>query len=63
MREIYFESQEDSAEVKEAVRRVTERIGRIIPDAEDILTYIGYLYEKQGFQNGYRCAMERRCFG
>lgn len=55
------EKQGESSEAKEAIEKVARLIGDAVPDAEDVLSYIGYLYEKQGFQNGYRCAMEGRC--
>ena len=49
----FCEEQEDSPEVKEAVNGIVARLIGIVPDIEDVLTYIGYLYEKQGFRNGY----------
>ena len=61
MKEEYFESKEDCTEVKEVLKMATDLLSEFVPDVEDILTYLGYVYERQGFRNGCRYEAERRC--
>lgn len=66
-RETYIEYMEnhdveDTAEVRQSTARALEYFGRITgmdkADIEDMLSYLGYEYEKQGFINGFQFAMQ-----
>lgn len=53
---------EDTAEVKQSTARVLEYFARITgmdkADIEDMLSYLGYKHEKQGFVNGFQYALQ-----
>lgn len=53
---------EDCMRLKEVKRKIVDYICTIRPkcrdDIEDLLTLLGYEYERQGFSNGFEHALE-----